>query len=177
MNLNVTGITSLSDGPFTDHTHNVEGSADNAVDGKSAIGQSKALGFKFCAVNNYRRDDKLQFLRISLYQRQPILSVRLHLRDPAKTFTPTRYYSRLGIVNVSVGNSSNVNDTRRQCGSSYQASQGQSPLFICFATGSYVWLTVRANYYLEVCEVEVYAGKEYTYLEDHLSVSLIQCCN
>ena len=160
MNLNTPGITSLSDGPFS--YRDLKGSAANAVDGKSAIGQSKGLGFGFCAVNNYKRNDKVQFLRIFLYQRQPILSVRLHLRDSANGFTPANYYSRLGSVNVSVGNSSNVNDARQQCGSSYQASQGQSPFFICYATGSYVWLTVRANYYLVVCEVEVYAGKEYT---------------
>ena len=158
MNLNAPGIASLSDGPFT-YLRQVVASAANAVDGKSSIGQSTGLGFRFCAINNYRRNDKLQFLRISLYQRQPILSVRLHLRDPPKFFTPSRYYRRLDSVNVSVGNSSDVNDVRRQCGSSYQASQGQSPIFICYATGSYVWLTVRANYYLEVCEVEVYAGK------------------
>ena len=159
MNLNAPGITSLSDGPFTDHTRNVTGSADNAVDGKSAIGQSKGLGFGSCAANNYRRNDKLQFLRISLYQRQPILSIRLHLRDPSNGITPNRYYSRLDGLTVSVGNSTDVNDVRRHCGSSYRASQGQSPIFICYATGSYVWVTLRASYYLVVCEVEVYAVK------------------
>ena len=158
MNLNAPGIASLSHGPFIHK--DVTGIADNALDGKSAIGQSGGLGFGFCAVNNYKANDKLQFLRISLYQRQPILSVRLHLRDPAGGFTPSRHYRRLDGLTVSVGNSSDVNDARRQCGSSYRASQGQSPIFICYATGSYVWLTVQANHYLEVCEVEVYAGKE-----------------
>ena len=159
MNLNAPGISSLSDVPYTDHVNNVTASAANAVDGKSSIGQSRGLGLRFCAVNNYKTNDKVQFLRISLHQKQPILSVRLHLRDPARGFIPTVYYSRLGSVNISVGNSSDVSDVRRQCGSSYQASQGQSPIFICYATGSYVWLTVSANYFLEVCEVEVYAGK------------------
>ncbi|XP_062498995.1 sushi, von Willebrand factor type A, EGF and pentraxin domain-containing protein 1-like [Corticium candelabrum] len=157
MNLNAPGIASLSDVPYTDHVNNVTASAANAVDGKSSIGQSRGLGLRFCAVNNYKTNDKVQFLRISLHQKQPILSVRLHLRDPARGFIPTVYYSRLGSVNISVGNSSDVSDVRRQCGSSYQASQGQSPIFICYATGSYVWLTVSANYFLEVCEVEVYA--------------------
>ena len=157
MNLNASGNTLLSDGPIS--YGDLKGSAANAVDGISAIGKSKGLGFKFCAVNNYRTNDKLQFLRISLYQRQSILSVRLHLRDSANGFTPNRYYRRLDGLTVSVGNSTDVNDVRRHCGSSYRASQGQSPIFICYATGSYVWLTVRANYYLEVCEVEVYAGK------------------
>ena len=155
MNLNAPGIASLSNGPYTDHVNDVTASADNAVDGKSAIGQSKGLGFSYCAVNSYGRNDKLQFLRISLYQRQPILSLRLHLRDPANGFTPNRYYGRLDGLTASVGNSCDVNDVRRQCGSSYQASQGQSPIFICYATGSYIWLTVRASYFLEVCEVEV----------------------
>ena len=36
--------------------NNVTGSADNAVDGKSAIGQSKGLGFGY---NNYRTNNKL----------------------------------------------------------------------------------------------------------------------
>ena len=153
MNLNAPGITSLSDGPYT--YLGVPGSADNAVDGKSAIGQSTGLGYRFCAVNNYRRNDKIQFLYISLHQNQAILSIRLHLRDPANGYK----YSKLDGLAVSVGNSSDVNHVRRQCGSSYRASQGQSPIFICYTTGSYLLLTLRANYYLEVCEVEVYASK------------------
>ena len=152
MNLNAPGIASLSDGPYT--FGGMTGSAANAVDGQSAIGQSTGLGFRFCAVNNYRRNDKVQFLYLSLHQNQMILSIRLHLRDPAKSD-----YSRLDGLAVSVGNSSDVNHVRPQCGSSYRASRGQSPIFICYATGSYVWLTLRAKHYLEVCEVEVYAGK------------------
>ncbi len=154
MNLNAPGITSLSDGSYG--TGGLTGNSSNAVDGDSAIGKSSRL--RFCAVNNYNKNDRLQFLRISLYHKQLVLFIRLHLRDLDKTFLGSFYYSKLNRLRVAVGSFSNVNAYRAICGLPYNASQGQSPTFVCNKLGSYVWLTLTANHRLEVCEVEVYAG-------------------
>ena len=160
MNLNVTGITSLSDGPYG--TSGLTGNSSNAVDGDSAIGKSQSRRLRFCAVNNYRKNDKLQFLRISLYPKPLVLFIRLHLRDSRTSlwgfFSKNRYYRKINGLRVEVGSFSNVNEYRANCGSPYNGNQGQSPTFVCNKLASYVWLTLTANYRLEVCEVEVYAG-------------------
>ena len=150
MNLTAPGIASLSHGPFQQVSF-----ATNAVDGNSAIGNSAGDGFGNCAVNDISESEKdqLQFLRISLGHEQAVLSVRLHLRDGSR-----RYSHQQGLL-VGISSSHRVHDSQKQCGSAYDKSQGQSPTFICKATGSYVWLTLTSPHYLQVCEVEVYAGK------------------
>ena len=160
MNLNVTGITSLSDGPYA--TGALTGNSSNAVNGDSAIGKSYYMWWRFCAVNNYNKNDKLQFLRISLHHKQLVLFIRLHLRDSITSFLEwfpkNKLYRKLNGLRVEVGSFSNVNEYRANCGSPYNSNQGQSPTFVCNKLGSYVWLTLTANSRLEVCEVEVYAG-------------------
>ena len=142
------GIASLSHGAIRQTTL-----ASNAVDGNSAIGNSGGAGFGNCAINYNRAKSQLQFLRISFGHEQTVLFIRLHLRDGSR-----RYSQQQGLV-VGVGTSHRIDDSQKQCGSAYDRSQGQSPVFICNATGSYVWLTLMSPHYLQVCEVEVYAGK------------------
>ncbi|XP_062498853.1 CUB and sushi domain-containing protein 3-like isoform X3 [Corticium candelabrum] len=148
MNLTAPGIASLSHGSFQQVSF-----ASNAVDGNSAIGNSGGNGFLKCAINDIGNSEKdqLQFLRISLGHEQEVLFIRLHLRDES------RRYSHQQDLLVGVSSSHHVHDSQKQCGSAYDKSQGQSPTFICKATGSYVWLTLTSPHYLQVCEVEVYA--------------------
>ena len=161
MNLNVTGITSLSDGPYG--IDGLTANSSNAVDGDSAIGRSNYRWLRLCAVNNYNKNDKLQFLRISLHHKQLVLFIRLYLRDSITSFLwrwfpKNSYYIKFNGLRVEVGSFSNVNEYRANCGSPYNSNQGQSPTFVCNKLGSYVWLTLTANSRLDVCEVEVYAG-------------------
>ena len=59
MNLNVTGITSLSDRPY--RTGGLTGNSSNAVDGDSAIGKSHYRWLRFCVVNNYKKTTNFNF--------------------------------------------------------------------------------------------------------------------
>ena len=153
----------LSHGPVT--LHDKTAFTSKAVDGKSSIGHSGGAGFANCAINAFKGMDQTQFLRISLHHKQLVLFAQLHLRDGSH-----RYSWQRGL-NVSVGNSALLRDARRQCGSPYQPHQGQSPSFICNTDGSYVWVTLISNEYLQVCEVEVYAGKRNNFI-----ISQCQLC-
>ena len=152
INLTAPGIVSLSHGPFQNVAF-----ASKAVDGNSAIGNSGGDGLGNCAVNAIGAIKQFQFIRISFGHEQEVLFIRLHLRDESR-----RYSQQQGLL-VGVSSSQRVHDFQKQCGSAYDKSQRQSPVFICNATGSYVWLTLGSRHNLQVCEVEVYAGKKCFY--------------
>jgi hypothetical protein len=145
--------------------------ASKAIDGLSSIGSSGGSGAQNCTGlqrnSRFWRNGRwvvvrmeFQYLRVDIGDIHAIHSIRLHLRD-GKDIAKYRYarYRDVYGMDVSVGNSYDISQSRYQCGSQYN-SDTQSPTFVCESTtyARYLWMILRNSLKpLFICEVEVYA--------------------
>ena len=133
----------------------VSAKADNAIDGRTSIGESVGVSLLHCAsTNDPSQLRPLQYLEIDLGRIYSIAAVRLHLRDGIP-----RRIGQSGLV-VNVRNST-INDASEgvQCGEAYNDKFEQSPLFSCWKPGRYVYAVLRDSLYpLQVCEMQIFKG-------------------
>ena len=132
--------------------------AENAIDGRTNIGESGKHTVLNCASTNdlwpNRRQRSLQYLQIDLQRPYSIAAVRLHLRDEEH-----RQEWQNGLF-VKVSNSTLQRAAGTRCGVAYDATRfGQSPLFTCWTSGRYVYAILKNTLYpLQVCEMQIFKG-------------------